>query len=278
MLRSIAKFGIDVPISGSYGVAQDLPFTTAPYEAAKNFVGVNCYTPPTRTRSHRRRRSWRSRRARSTASRTRSLAQTNYALGWVNGMIIVAGPEEHQGDGHAGLDEGGPREGQEPQHGRPLADDHADRRSATWRSTGAAGTPTTGPRRRSCRSGRSPSGRSTSRTARPLPAPAGRRPASSRHPASTGARRGAGSQDLAPRALWGVARWLRVPLRPGRTAGRARHGRDGRTAALHRAHRVERRSDGTDRGHRRRPCSAGLQGVHPDDERGGWRRRAGRSS
>src|SRR5436190_1474625 len=43
MERSIAKYGMDVPASGSYGVTQDLLWTTAPYEATKNFVGVNCY-------------------------------------------------------------------------------------------------------------------------------------------------------------------------------------------------------------------------------------------
>ena len=39
-----------------------------------------------------------------------SLAQTNYALGWVNGDDHRPGPQEHQGRRHDGLDEGGSRE------------------------------------------------------------------------------------------------------------------------------------------------------------------------
>ena len=81
MLRSIAKFGLNVPISGSYGVTQDLAFTSAPYDAAKNFVGTNCYTPPLVAKSAAG-ASWRSRRARSTASRTpRSRRRTTRSAG-----------------------------------------------------------------------------------------------------------------------------------------------------------------------------------------------------
>jgi branched-chain amino acid transport system substrate-binding protein len=87
MLRSIAKFGINVPISGSYGVTQDLAFTSAPYDAAKNFVGVNCYTPPLIGKSPQAKLAVATGKKYGVSDS--SLAQTNYALGWVNGMIIV---------------------------------------------------------------------------------------------------------------------------------------------------------------------------------------------
>ncbi len=87
MLRSIAKFGINVPISGSYGVTQDLLWTSAPYEATKNFVGVNCYTPPLVAKSPQAKLAIATGKKYGVSDT--SLAQTNYALGWVNGMIIV---------------------------------------------------------------------------------------------------------------------------------------------------------------------------------------------
>jgi branched-chain amino acid transport system substrate-binding protein len=87
MLRSIAKFGIDVPIGGSFGLAQDLTFTSAPYEAAKNFVGVNCYTPPLVAKSPQAKLAVAMGKKYGVSDS--SIAQTNYALGWVNGMIIV---------------------------------------------------------------------------------------------------------------------------------------------------------------------------------------------
>ena len=87
MLRSIAKFGVNVPISGSYGVTQDLAFTSAPYDAAKNFVGTNCYTPPLVAKSPQAKLAVATGRQYGVSET--SLAQTNYALGWVNGMIIA---------------------------------------------------------------------------------------------------------------------------------------------------------------------------------------------
>lgn len=97
MLRSIAKFGINVPISGSYGVGQDLAFTTAPYEATKNFVPVNCYTVPTYAKL-----TAKGKQALTTGQKYNvpadQLAQANYSLGWVNGMIIVEALKKVKGD------------------------------------------------------------------------------------------------------------------------------------------------------------------------------------
>ncbi len=96
MLRSIAKFGINVPISGSYGVTQDLLWTSAPYEATKNYVGTNCYTPPLVAKSPQAKLAVATGKKYGVSDS--SLAQTNYALGWVNGMIIVQALKNIKGD------------------------------------------------------------------------------------------------------------------------------------------------------------------------------------
>ena len=88
MERSIAKYGINVPASGSYGVTQDLLWTTAPYEATKNFVGVNCYTPLVDSKSPQGKLALAMGKKYGVSDA--SLQQTNYTLGWVNGAIIVA--------------------------------------------------------------------------------------------------------------------------------------------------------------------------------------------
>ena len=87
MLRSIAKFGLNVPISGSYGVTQDLAWTAGPYEASKNFVGTNCYTPLQVAKSAQGKLALAMGKKYGVSDT--ALAQTNYTLGWVNGMIIV---------------------------------------------------------------------------------------------------------------------------------------------------------------------------------------------
>ena len=96
MLRSLAKFGFDVPVSGSYGVTQDLAFTAAPYEAAKNFVGTNCYTPPLIAKSPQAKLAVATGKKYGVSDA--EIAQTNYALGWVNGMIIVDALKKIKGD------------------------------------------------------------------------------------------------------------------------------------------------------------------------------------
>ena len=119
MERSIAKYGINVPASGSYGVTQDLMWTTAPYDATKNFVGTNCYTPLVDSKTAQGKLAL-AMGKKYGVSQT-SLDQTNYVLGWTERRDHHDGPQEHQGRRHPGLDEEGPRERQEPEHGRPLA-------------------------------------------------------------------------------------------------------------------------------------------------------------
>ena len=87
MERSIAKYGLNVPTSGSFGVTQDLLWTTAPYDATKNFVGTNCYTPLQFAKSPQAKLAL-AQGKKYGVSQT-SLDQTNYVLGWVNGAIIT---------------------------------------------------------------------------------------------------------------------------------------------------------------------------------------------
>lgn len=97
MLRSIAKFGLNVPISGSYGVGQNLAFTSGPYDAAKNFVPVNCYTVPTYSKlTAVGKKAYEMGKAAGVPDD--QLAQANYSLGWVNGMIIAAAVKNIKGD------------------------------------------------------------------------------------------------------------------------------------------------------------------------------------
>ena len=96
MERSIAKYGINVPVSGSYGVTQDLLWTTAPYDATKNFVGTNCYTPLVDSKSAQGKLAA-AMGAKYGVSDT-SLAQTNYVLGWTNGAIITQALKNIKGD------------------------------------------------------------------------------------------------------------------------------------------------------------------------------------
>ena len=83
--------------SGSYGVGQDLAFTAGPYEAAKNFVPVNCYTVPTYSKL-----TGPGKQAYDMGKKAGvpddQLAQANYSLGWVNGMIIVAALKTIKGE------------------------------------------------------------------------------------------------------------------------------------------------------------------------------------
>ena len=108
MERSIAKYGINVPVSGSYGVTQDLLWTTAPYDATKNFVGTNCYTPLVDSKTPQ------GKLALATGKKVRRLGglarpdELHARLG--QRRDHRAGAQEHHGPGHDGLDEEGPRE------------------------------------------------------------------------------------------------------------------------------------------------------------------------
>jgi branched-chain amino acid transport system substrate-binding protein len=89
MLRSMAKYDLNVPISGSFGVTQEIVYESSPYDAAKNFVGTNCATPPLFVKSAKGKLAY------ATGKRfgypEAEITQQNWALGWANAMLIVQG-------------------------------------------------------------------------------------------------------------------------------------------------------------------------------------------
>jgi branched-chain amino acid transport system substrate-binding protein len=95
MLRSMAKYNLGVPISGSFGVTQEIVYESSPYDAAKNFVGTNCATPPLFVKSAKGKLAY------ATGKRfgypEAEITQQNWALGWANAMLIVEGLKKVKG-------------------------------------------------------------------------------------------------------------------------------------------------------------------------------------
>jgi branched-chain amino acid transport system substrate-binding protein len=95
MLRSMAKYDFDVPSSGSFGVTQEIVYESSPYDAAKNFVGTNCATPPLFVKSAKGKLAY------ATGKRfgypEAEITQQNWALGWANAMLIVEGLKKVKG-------------------------------------------------------------------------------------------------------------------------------------------------------------------------------------
>ncbi|HET9937377.1 MAG TPA: ABC transporter substrate-binding protein [Gaiella sp.] len=95
MLRSMAKYNLTVPISGSFGVTQEIVYESSPYDAAKNFVGTNCATPPLFVKSAKGKLAY------ATGKRfgypEAEITQQNWALGWANAMLIVEGLKKVKG-------------------------------------------------------------------------------------------------------------------------------------------------------------------------------------
>ena len=88
MLRSMAKYNLTVPISGSFGVTQDVVYESSPYDAAKNFVGVNCATPPQYAKLPAK-----GKLAYTTGKRfgypEAEIGQQNWALGWTMSIAFA---------------------------------------------------------------------------------------------------------------------------------------------------------------------------------------------
>lgn len=96
MLKSMSKFGFDVPISGSFGVTQDVVYESSPYDSAKNFVGTNCFTPPPLAKTAVGKLA--AAMGKKYGYSDQDIAQSNFALGWVNGQLIVAGLKNVKGN------------------------------------------------------------------------------------------------------------------------------------------------------------------------------------
>jgi len=95
-LNSVAKLGLQVPIISSYGPLQDSVYTTAPYDATKYYLGVNCLTPTYLATTAVG-------KAAATYGKKYGIADSEirqffYAGGWVSGQVLVQALKNAHGD------------------------------------------------------------------------------------------------------------------------------------------------------------------------------------
>lgn len=122
MLRSIAKFGLNVPISGSYGVGHGPRLHGGPVRGREELRAGQLLHGAHLLEAHGPRQAGlRHGQEGRRAGRPARAGQLLARLGQRHDHR--RGPEDDQGRGHPGLDEEGPRVDQEPRHGRPLAED-----------------------------------------------------------------------------------------------------------------------------------------------------------
>lgn len=96
VLKSLAKFGLNVPVSGHFGVANENVYRSVPYEVAKNFVAVNCVTPPPLVKGAE------GKLAMDTGKKygysESETSQANWSLGWMNARLMVEALKNAKGD------------------------------------------------------------------------------------------------------------------------------------------------------------------------------------
>jgi branched-chain amino acid transport system substrate-binding protein len=96
-LKSMAKYGMtNTPVSGSYGVTQETTFLQSPYEVSKNFYGTNCYTPPLLAKSANGKLAYAT--GKKYGYPEAEITTMGYALGWVNGQMIVQALKNAKGN------------------------------------------------------------------------------------------------------------------------------------------------------------------------------------
>lgn len=96
VLKSMAKYNLDVPVSGSFGVTQEIVYESSPYAAAKNFVGTNCATPPLYVKTAKGKLAYTF--GKRYGYPESEITQQNWALGWANAMLIVEGIKRANGN------------------------------------------------------------------------------------------------------------------------------------------------------------------------------------
>jgi hypothetical protein len=96
LLKSMAKYSLNVPVSGSFGVTQAIVYTSSPYDAAKNFVGTNCVTPPLFAKTPKGKLAYET--GKKYGYPESEITQLNWTLGWVNAQIIVEGLKNAKGN------------------------------------------------------------------------------------------------------------------------------------------------------------------------------------
>jgi branched-chain amino acid transport system substrate-binding protein len=96
VLKSLAKFGMNIPVSGHFGVANENVYRSVPYEVAKNFVAVNCVTPPPLVKGTE------GKLAMDTGKKygypDSEITQANWSLGWMNARLMVEALKNAKGN------------------------------------------------------------------------------------------------------------------------------------------------------------------------------------
>jgi branched-chain amino acid transport system substrate-binding protein len=86
-MKSMDKYGLAVPILGSYGVTNEVVFTGSPYNISKLFFGTNCVTPPNIVKTPQ------ARTAMAVGVKygypSGSINNFNWSLGWVQAQTVV---------------------------------------------------------------------------------------------------------------------------------------------------------------------------------------------
>jgi branched-chain amino acid transport system substrate-binding protein len=96
ILKSLAKYNLDVPVAGPYGVAQPLVWTSSPYAVAKDYVGMNCVSPPLYVKSKKGKLAYTT--GKKYGYSQTDITQLSYSLGWVQGQVIVQGLRNAKGN------------------------------------------------------------------------------------------------------------------------------------------------------------------------------------
>jgi branched-chain amino acid transport system substrate-binding protein len=96
LLKSLAKYQLKVPVLGSYGVTGEPVFTQAPYEASRNFYGMNCFTPPNIVKTAKGKQAVAM--GKKYGYPDTEINQVNWALGWSQGTLITAALRKVKGD------------------------------------------------------------------------------------------------------------------------------------------------------------------------------------
>ncbi|MDX6506832.1 MAG: branched-chain amino acid transport system substrate-binding protein, partial [Gaiellaceae bacterium] len=96
MLKSLAKYNVKVPVLGSYGVTNDAVFTQSPFEAAKNFYGMNCFTPPNIVKTAKGKQA--TAMGKKYGYPDNETSQLNWSLGWSQGQLITEALKKVKGD------------------------------------------------------------------------------------------------------------------------------------------------------------------------------------
>jgi ABC-type branched-subunit amino acid transport system substrate-binding protein len=96
ILKSLAKFGISIPVSGHFGVANEVVYRSVPYDVAKNFVAVNCVTPPALAKGSAGKLAMEM--GKKYGYPESEYSQANWSLGWMNAQLMVAALRNAKGN------------------------------------------------------------------------------------------------------------------------------------------------------------------------------------